>query len=145
MSPSEAQGIRSAHARLWPQSRWNDEEWSVVYEKAARIDIDPDQVQAALRNLKATVDGCPSVAALLGALKQAEGPKAPPSTRHVTEAVYGYQHEYDENGHTSFERRVIDDPRFREYARKAGRLPKARERAILAGEINTTRFLEKAQ
>lgn len=141
MNTGEVAAVRAKFCKLWPQSRWTEDEWSVVYEKAARIGIDSAQAEAAMRNLKATIDGCPSVAVLLGALKQAEGPKVVQVRREVLEAVQGYPHDLDENGHTSFERRVLEDPAFAKYARQAGRLPKSREAAIKRGETGTTKYL----
>lgn len=128
MSPTQMSTVRKEFVSLWPHSRLTDAEWSVVVEKSARFPIDTDQASAALRNLKATADGPPSVAGILGALRNAT-----PQTVNITTGElaamtdrrspgFALAEQTDELGMTSFERRVRDDPAFRVFARKAGRL-----------------------
>lgn len=135
MTPTDtgtaAQIIRS----LWPRCRWEAEEWNLFAEKVAHIEIDAEQARAALRNLKATSDKYPTIAAVLKALANAQAKKI--RTAEAAEAK-GYTRPVIDTvgGLTSFEWRVIQDPRFREFARKHGRLSPEREAQVeaLAGQ-----------
>lgn len=137
MTPSEIMSAKATFGQLWPHSRMTDMEWGVVAEKAWRIDITAEQATAALRNLKATADAPPGVAATLSALKAAEGPKvqrqAQPATNRERQA-WGFRaaEMLNERGLTSFEQRVLDDPKFAAFAKKAGQLDADRLKEIKA-------------
>lgn len=126
MTPSERDSMAATVRNLWPRVKWGPGEWSVLDESAGRIHIDSEQAAAAIRNLKATSEKYPTVAAVLNALRRAEnrpaiGPANPlPGARTLPEIdLIG--------GMTSFEWRVAQDPKFREYARKQDRLSDERE------------------
>ena len=135
MTPTERDSVAATIRTLWPRVKWGPGEWSVLDESAGRIHIDTEQATAAIRNLKATSEKYPTVAAVLGCLRRAEnkpsiGPaSALPGARPLPEIDRL-------DGLTSFEWRVIQDPRFREFARKHGRLSPEREAQIeaLAGQ-----------
>jgi len=126
MTPSERDTLAATVRNLWPRVKWGPGEWSVLDEKSAHITIDSAQATAAVRNLKATSDKYPTVANVLGALRRAEntpavGAASPlPSTKQLPEIERL-------DGLTSFEWRVIQDPAFRVFAKRNGRLPTERE------------------
>lgn len=137
MTPIEIGTAKTVFGQLWPHSRMTDMEWGVVIEKAARIDVNSEQAAAALRHLKATTEHPPSVAATIAALKSAEGPRRSQQTQQPTESdtrTWGFRaaEMRDEYGLTSFERRVLDDPKFAAFAKKAGNLDAERRREITA-------------
>lgn len=126
MTPSERDSMAATVRTLWPRVKWGPGEWSVLDESAGRIQIDSDQATAAIRNLKATSDKYPTVAAVLSALRRAEnkpaiGPASPlPGVNRLPEIDRV-------DGLTSFEWRVLNDPAFRAFAKRNGQLPPDRE------------------
>lgn len=72
MTPTEIEVVSGTVRALWPRVKWGAGEWSVLEENAAHIRIDSEQVLAAIRNVKATSDKYPTVAAILAALRRAE-------------------------------------------------------------------------
>lgn len=137
MTPLEIMSAKTTFGQLWPHSRMTDVEWGVVAEKACRIDIGSDQATAALRNLKATTDSPPGVAATLAALRAAEGGQQQAQPQRPTgrqEENWGHRaaEMRDQYGLTSFERRVLDDPKFEAYARKSDLLDADRLKSIMA-------------
>lgn len=142
MTNTEIDILANTIRGLWPRIArgafaWSPAEWSVLDENAARIEITPDQAVIAVRALKARSDKYPVVSAVLAALKTAENR---PHVGAASPMPRGYVRpeplkELDEYGFTSFERRVIDDPRFRPFARKHGRLSDERETAIFSRAI----------
>lgn len=139
MTPTEVQQTISEFSTLWPKARRTPKEWVVFSDKAERINIDFPQAQAALANLLATSSKYPRVADLLRVLKQAETlpqrmqAASTPQQQHAQDLYLT-----DEHGMTSFERRVRDDPKFRVYARKAGRLSAERLDEIRAKAARAT-------
>lgn len=136
MTPTDVQATVNTIKALWPKCvTRTPEQWSVFIEKCSGIESEHAQAVAALRQLLASSDKYPTVHMLLTAIKNTEqrAPDAP--RRSPTGQSYTPPHiERDQDGLTSFERRVIDDPDFRTFARKVGCLPKARERLLVGDE-----------
>lgn len=83
MTPNQTGDVATLVGKLWPRLKWTEEEQDVFEERVQRLDIEPAQAEAALRNLKATNPKFPQIADLLKALEnarsrpvvQAEAPK----------------------------------------------------------------------
>lgn len=88
MTPTQTKDVVAAVQGLWPRCKWTADEQDVFEERVRRLNIEPDQAEAAIRNLKATSDKFPQIAHLLKALEnarnrptvQADAPR-PPTTR----------------------------------------------------------------
>lgn len=135
MTDHEIEQVHTIVRAKWPKVKWAIDEWAEFDTGCARIPIDLDSAREALGNLKRNSEKYPTVAGLLkalsGAIQKFHKPGATPTGQVYTRPEI----ERDQDGLTSFERRVIDDPKFRVFARRAGRLPPERER-MLVGEID---------
>jgi hypothetical protein len=149
MTITETTTLKSLFTQLWPHSRMTDMEWGVLAEKAAKIDVSVEQATAVLRELKATIGPPPNVAEVLAALKGAQQARGPyhqpqqPGEKDTRSWGYRAAEMRDEQGLTSFERRVLDDQEFEKYARKAGILTSDRLKEIKA-KVTAAHAMEDA-